>query len=76
VFGQREIYALAPDMRSRMNGIFMAIFFTGGAVASALVSPVLAHFGWPGICAVGVLLPALALLYFGLHRLANRQCPA
>jgi len=76
VFGQREIYALAPDMRSRMNGIFMAIFFTGGAVASALVSPVLAHFGWPGICAVGVLLPALALLYFGLHRLTNRQCPA
>ena len=76
VIGQREIYALAPHMRSRMNGIFMAIFFTGGAMASAAVSPMLARFGWPGICALGVVLPALALLYFGLHAVRNRQCPA
>ncbi len=76
VFGQREIYALAPQMRSRMNGIFMAIFFAGGALVSALVSPVLGRFGWPGICAVGIALPALALLYFGLYPRAKRQCPA
>jgi predicted MFS family arabinose efflux permease len=76
VFSQRAIYALAPQMRSRMNGIFMAIFFTGGAIASALVSPTLARFSWPGICALGVVMPALALLYFGLHAFANRQCPA
>jgi len=64
VFGQRAIYGLAPAMRSRLNGIFMAMFFCGGALGSALTSPVLAHFGWPGICAMGVAAPALALVYF------------
>ncbi len=73
VFSQRAIYALAPAMRSRLNGIFMAIFFAGGAAASALVSPVLARFGWPGICAIGVLLPVLALLYFTVHHLQTRR---
>jgi len=73
VFSQRAIYALAPEMRSRLNGIFMAIFFAGGAAASALVSPVLTRFGWPGICGIGVLLPLLALLYFTLHSLQQRR---
>jgi predicted MFS family arabinose efflux permease len=66
VFSQRAIYGLAPDMRSRLNGVFMAIFFVGGAVGSAVVSPVLARFGWAGICAVGVLAPVLALGYFAV----------
>jgi predicted MFS family arabinose efflux permease len=64
VFSQRIIYGLAPEMRSRLNGVFMAIFFTGGAIGSALTSPVLVRFGWPGICALGAALPLLALGYF------------
>jgi predicted MFS family arabinose efflux permease len=64
VFGQRAIYTLAPEMRSRLNGMFMAIFFAGGAAGSALTSPVLVHFGWPGICALGAVLPLAALAYF------------
>jgi predicted MFS family arabinose efflux permease len=73
VFSQRAIYALAPEMRSRLNGVFMAIFFAGGAAASALVSPVLTRFGWPGICGLGVLLPLLALLYFVIDSLQRRR---
>lgn len=73
VFSQRAIYALAPQLRSRLNGIFMAIFFTGGAAASALVSPVLTGFGWPSICVMGGLLPVLALLYFAIHSLQQRR---
>jgi predicted MFS family arabinose efflux permease len=65
VFGQRAIYGLAPTMRSRLNGIFMAMFFCGGALGSALTSPVLTHFGWAGICAMGIAAPILALGYFG-----------
>jgi predicted MFS family arabinose efflux permease len=66
VFGQRAIYGLAPSMRSRLNGIFMAMFFCGGALGSALTSPVLTHFGWSGICAMGVAAPLSALAYFAL----------
>lgn len=36
VVGQRAIFALGAAYRSRLNGLFMAIFFTGGAVASAV----------------------------------------
>jgi MFS family permease len=65
VVSQRSIYTLAPEIRSRLNGMFMAIFFVGGAAGSAITSPVFAHFGWVGLCAVGAVLPVLALGYFG-----------
>jgi predicted MFS family arabinose efflux permease len=67
IFSQRAIFALAPHMRSRLNGMFMAIFFAGGAVGSALVSPVFTHYGWAGICLLGAVLPLLALGYFLLR---------
>ncbi len=64
VIGQRMIYMLHANMRSRLNGVFMAIFFTGGAAASAMTSSLLIHGGWGGLCAVGAALPLLALAYF------------
>jgi predicted MFS family arabinose efflux permease len=73
VFSQRAIYALAPAMRSRLNGVFMAIFFIGGAVGSAVTSPVLVHFGWLGVCALGVVAPLLALGYFVVAERAASQ---
>jgi predicted MFS family arabinose efflux permease len=63
VFSQRAIYSLAPNMRSRLNGVFMATFFVGGAAGSAVTSPILAHNGWPGICTLGTALPLVALAY-------------
>ncbi len=71
VFGQRAIYGLAPEMRSRLNGVFMAIFFIGGALGSALTSPILVHFGWQGICTVGIAAPLLALVYFAIAERAD-----
>jgi predicted MFS family arabinose efflux permease len=76
VFGQRAIYALAPEMRSRLNGVFMAIFFIGGALGSALTSPVLIHYGWAGICAIGTLAPVLALAYFSLAEFGRARVAA
>ena len=76
IFSQRSIYALAPEMRSRLNGVFMAVFFAGGAVGSAVTSPVLADFGWPGICMLGILLPVLALAYFTLAERTARVLTA
>ena len=64
VFGQRAIYALGPEERSRINGLFMATFFAGGAVASALSGWCFARFGWLGVSVIGVALLVLALLYW------------
>ncbi|MCE7029926.1 MFS transporter [Jiella avicenniae] len=66
VFGQREIFRLAPDIRNRLNAVYMTTFFLGGAIGSALASPVLTHFGWLGVCVIGMALPAAALVYFAL----------
>jgi len=64
IFGQRVLYMLSPAIRSRLNGIYIAMFFMGGAFGSAIASPVYESFGWPGIVAAGVAFPAIAFLYY------------
>ncbi|MCU4158675.1 MFS transporter [Acidiphilium sp. AL] len=73
VFGQRAIYALAPELRARLNGAYMAAFFLGGAAGSAMASPLLLRGGWPLVAIVGAVLPALALTYFGINELRRRH---
>lgn len=76
VIGQREILGLDPALRNRMNAVYMATFFCGGALGSALTSPVLEAFGWPGLCALGLGFPALALLYLASERVRPAGTPA
>jgi predicted MFS family arabinose efflux permease len=68
VVGQRAIFALGAAYRSRLNGLFMAIFFTGGAVASALGAWAFAHGGWALTSWIGFGLPLVAGLYFATER--------
>jgi predicted MFS family arabinose efflux permease len=68
VFGQRAIFALAPELRSRLNGLFMATFFVGGAIGSALGGWAYSRFGWTGASAVGIAFPIVGLLYFATER--------
>ena len=72
VFGQRAIYALGPEERSRLNGLFMAIFFAGGAIASALSGWAFALSGWTGVSIIGIAMPVVALLYWATEREAVR----
>lgn len=64
VIGQREIFALDASIRNRLNAVYMTTFFLGGALGSALTSPVLQLFGWTGVCALGIAFPGAALAYF------------
>lgn len=64
VFGQREIYQLDERIRNRLNAVYMTTFFLGGALGSALTSPLLESVGWYGVCALGAAMPAVALAYF------------
>ncbi|SJZ63398.1 MFS transporter [Consotaella salsifontis] len=72
VISQREIYGLAASVRSRLNAVFMAVFFLGGAIGSALTSPVLSALGWHGLILVSLLFPAAALAYFSATELRAR----
>lgn len=68
VLGQRAIYSLGPQLRARLNGLYMAIFFVGGGVGSALGGFVYAHHGWTVAALIGAALPVLALGYFLTER--------
>ncbi|MDF3834959.1 MFS transporter [Cupriavidus basilensis] len=68
VVGQRAIFALGAQYRSRLNGLFMAVFFTGGAIASAVGAWAFAQGGWRLTSAIGLGLPVLAGLYFATER--------
>ncbi|MDG9758165.1 MFS transporter [Pseudomonas sediminis] len=64
VLGQRSIYALEPQSRARLNALYMTSIFVGGAIGSALASPIYERFGWSGTALLAAGLPLLALLAF------------
>ncbi|GMG91782.1 MFS transporter [Cupriavidus metallidurans] len=64
VIGQRAIFSLSAEHRSRLNGLYMAIFFVGGAIGSSVGAWAYARAGWPLASWIGFALPAVALLYF------------
>jgi predicted MFS family arabinose efflux permease len=68
VFGQRAIFSLAPEQRSRINGLYLATFFAGGAISSALSGWCYTRFGWAGVSALGVALPIAGLVYLLTER--------
>lgn len=64
VLGQRALFSLSPEIRSRLNGLFMAIFFFGGAIGSAIGGWAFATRGWSTILWIGITFPIVAILYF------------
>ncbi|QND47504.1 MFS transporter [Rhizobium lusitanum] len=68
VVGQRAIYALSAEHRSRLNGLYMATFFGGGAIGSALGGWAYATGGWNLTSWIGVAFPVVALLIFLTER--------
>ncbi|MEK9279082.1 MULTISPECIES: MFS transporter [unclassified Bradyrhizobium] len=63
VLGFRAIFALGPEHRSRLNGVYMATFFTAGAAGSALGAWAFAQGGWTLAAWIGLALPVAALIY-------------
>jgi predicted MFS family arabinose efflux permease len=70
VLGQRAIFGLGAEVRSRLNGIYFALFFAGGAAGSALGGWVYASYGWHAALLTGMAFPGLALVYW-LNELAQ-----
>ncbi|MEC0268948.1 MFS transporter [Paenibacillus anseongense] len=68
VASQRIIFSLGNEARGRFNGLFMAIFFIGGAVGSFLGGLTYAHGGWVSSACIGVALTFIAFLYFLTER--------
>jgi predicted MFS family arabinose efflux permease len=72
VLGQRAIFSLGAEYRARLNGMFMAFFFVGGAVGSAAGGWAFAAGGWPLASALGIALPILALILWSIEWAGRR----
>jgi len=73
VISQRTIYSLGSEARGRLNGLFMAIFFIGGAIGSSLGGLSYAQGGWSLTTLIGTILPLLALIYFLTEKNTTEQ---
>ncbi|WP_143428690.1 MFS transporter [Helicobacter sp. 12S02232-10] len=64
VVGQRMIYALAQEIRARLNALYMVMFFIGGALGSYLGGYVYAHWGYEAAFCLGGLMGLIAFFTF------------
>jgi predicted MFS family arabinose efflux permease len=76
VLGQRAIFSLGAEVRSRLNGLYFATFFAGGAAGSALGAWVYALYGWHAALLTGMAFPGLALVYWVTEYIQYLRQPA
>jgi predicted MFS family arabinose efflux permease len=60
VGNQTRIFGLGAQVRSRLNTIYMVMYFTGGAVGSALAGLAWYRWGWDGVSILAITMIALA----------------
>jgi predicted MFS family arabinose efflux permease len=73
VFGQRSIFSLRAKYRSRLNGLYIATIFIGGAFGSSVGAWAYSSGGWSLTSWIGAAMPACALVYFGTEWLTGFQ---
>jgi predicted MFS family arabinose efflux permease len=76
VLSLRSIYMLAPESRGRLNGLFIACAFLGGATGSGLAPAIYTFDGWGTLANIGVLFVFAALvLYLSEFPYRGRRAP-
>ncbi len=68
LLGQKVIFGLNPEIRNRLNGLYMTIFFLGGAFGSWIGSYTYYKFNSEVTLLIGIALPLIALL---VHLIKN-----
>lgn len=52
VGNQTRVFGLGAEMRSRLNTVYMTMYFVGGAAGSGLASFAWSRWKWDGVCAL------------------------
>ena len=73
VLGQRVIFSMPAELRSRVNGLYVATIFIGGAIGSAIGAWAYSVGGWQLTSWVGFGMPLLALVYSLTEKRALRD---
>jgi predicted MFS family arabinose efflux permease len=61
IANQTRIYSLPSALHSRINSIYMVIYFLGGALGSLMGAQAWAIAGWSGVCWTGIIFTIAAL---------------
>jgi MFS family permease len=73
VANQTRIFGLVPSARSRVNTVYMTVYFAGAAAGSALATIAWTHWHWNGVCALALGLIGLAAIRHATgHRIADQ----
>ena len=59
---QTVIFGLAPELRNRLNALYMVSYFVGGAAGTFAGAMAWSLAGWPAVCALGALFSLLGVL--------------
>ncbi|MCF7640629.1 MFS transporter [Acinetobacter johnsonii] len=70
---QNVIFRLRPDAKSRVNSIYMTLYFIGGACGSALGVYAWHHGGWTSTCLAGITLVMMAGVFALLDTLYSKR---
>ena len=73
VLGQRAIFSLEPELRGRLNSMYIAITFIGGAFGSYIGAWAYVRGGWTLTSWIGFALPLAGLLYFVTEHVPLRR---
>jgi membrane protein implicated in regulation of membrane protease activity len=73
VANQTRIFGLMPSARSRLNTVYMTVYFSGAAIGTALSTMAWAAWRWNGVCALALGLIALGAVR---HAFGSRSSPA
>ncbi|WP_342424775.1 MFS transporter [Paenibacillus sp. FSL E2-0178] len=68
VTNQSMILNLHPEARSRLTAGYMIFYSIGSATGSIASTSIYAYSGWNGVCLLGAIISALALLFWALTR--------
>jgi predicted MFS family arabinose efflux permease len=75
VSNQTRIYSILPEARSRLNTVYMVMYFVGGSLGSALGAYGWKLAKWNGVCIAGLTLSLLALAIHILSAIDSTKAP-
>jgi predicted MFS family arabinose efflux permease len=75
VANQTRIFGLVPSARSRLNTVYMTVYFSGAAAGSALATVAWVHWRWNGVCLLALGFIGLAAVWHAMgHPDAADHC--
>lgn len=62
ILNQNIVYTIDQNARSRLNSIYMTIYFSGAALGSFVAAWLWDDYGWQGCCTFGIIMSFLSII--------------